>query len=478
MPSKIVKTASEIRDDILRTVSNGLARLGKFLNIGPGTDEYIRAEAFAQFGSVILANVEAAEEAKMPDTAGGEDLNRLLANYDLSRRPAGPSYGFITIVSGGATLVVEGAELSSPQGIIFRVTQGGIYSNGDVIPVGSVDVGAKTNLELGTILKWANPPYSTNPTAELSTAPTGGVDEETDEVARQRLLAHLANPPAAANWSWCTELAISTDPSVQSAFDYPSANGPGTNYITVAAAPSEFSKTRVVPTEKLNSIIIPTIIGEMPVGVETVVQTVTDVPTDVSYKLSIPVSVAGWKDPSPFPQVDGVTYTYVAVTVVTSTTDITIAAPTAPVAGVSRISWIDRSSYTVKEATITSFSGSGPYQLTLNTPFVGIQVGDWIMPASNNLQVYVDAILAYFALMGPGEKTNASAVLPRALRHPLPNESYPNRIDAGMLKALISASDEVQTADFYYRQNTSPSMPATIDDNANILIPNQLGFYL
>lgn len=479
MPLFIFKTKDEIRDDFLRVIRNGLARLQRFINIGPGTDEYIRGEAIGQFGSLVQANLQAAYDAVFADTAAGEDLDRLLRVYDLNRKQAGGSSGRITLQSGSSTLVPVGAQLSSPQGFIFRVTTGGTYSNGDTIPITCVDTGTQTNLPSGTVLKWANPPAYASNTAVLATATSEGVDQESDEGARLRLLSHLAHAPSGGNWSWWKELGEGTDPSVQSVFVYACANGPSTVYLAIVAAPSKFSKSRVIASDKLNSTIIPIILGEATVGIHAVVQTVTDVPTSVSFKLALPVSNAGWKDSAQFPQVDGDTFNHIEVTSVTSSSQFTVEAPTAPVAGVSRIAWIDLTDYTVKEATVSSFvaGGGNSYQLTLDAPFVGVSTGDWIMPAANNLQAYVDAVLAHFALMGPGEKTNQSAVLPMALRKPLPTELYTNRIDAAMLKSLISSSPEVQTADFYYRENISTPMPANITSNPYILIPHRLGFY-
>lgn len=477
--TKITKTQSEIRDDLLRTWKNGAARQNVFLNVGPGTDPYIRAEGIALMASVILNNVEAAEEAKMPDTAIGADLDRLLDQYGLTRRAAAGSTGRVTITCSAATLVPIGSELSSPEGIIFRVTTGGTYSDGDTIPVASVDTGAASNLEEGTILRWSLAPAYTQPTASLSTASSGGVDVESDEVARQRLLSRLRHPPSGANWPWVKDVAENTDPSVQAAFVFSCCNGPGTVYVSVCAAPSTVNKTRVVNSTIMGAIVEPTILGLMPAGVETVVQTVVDVPTDVSFRLSLPKGTsAGYKDNSPWPQIDAGVYDYIAVSVVTDTSHITVVAPTAPTPGVSRICWVDRSEYTVKFATVSSYTGSSPnFALTLDAPLVGVAVGDWIMPASNYAQKYLDAVLNHFALMGPGEKTELAGLLPRAERKPLPAETYPNTVDSPMLKELNDSGTEVQTSDFYYRSSTSALTPASIDTAPNILIPRHIGFY-
>lgn len=480
MAKKIVKTGIEVAEDYRRGMRNGLARIGIDVDLGPETDEYIRSVYIGRTAEAVFNNIEAAEEAKMVDTAGGPDLDRLLNQFGLSRRSAATSTGRITFNASQAALVPVGAELSAPQGIIFRVTQGGTYADGDTIPVESVDTGAAANLPAGTTLKWASPPvYSAN-TAILSTASSGAVDEEVDEVARQRLQYRLAHPPAAGNPAWIKALAESADPSVQVAFVYPCGNGPGTVYVACAAAPSAGNKTRQIDPIKLNSVIIPTVLGSMAAGVETVVQNVNDVPTDVSIKLSLPAGTAnGWKNTAPFPKVNGQSSFYSEVVFVASSSQITITSDVAPSAGVSRISWIDRSDYSVKTATVMTFTPSGDeyYELTLDSPFVGVQTGDWVSPDAANMQTYVNTALEHFSLMGPGERTNAPSLIPRALRKPEPAEAWNHELDDQMLQAINDASEEVRTSSFLHRSSTTPEVPTNINTPVNILIPRRLGFY-
>lgn len=498
--AKITKTPEQIKEDYLRTIKNGLIDIGiANPNISENSDYWVQAVALSDQITTLFNNIEVAADQLMPDTATEADLDRLLAMFGLSRRPAGSATGQLIITTSSPTFVPTNAELINSVGASYQVRTGGTYNNGDIIDIISKDPGTKANLLNGSILTWVSPPFATQSTATVSRAITGGVDAEDDETARARLLSRLAHPPGSGNWQQVAELAESTDPVVQKAFVYPAANGPSTVHIAVAGYPSVASKSRVVDTLKLNAIVIPTILGSLPEYVETVITTVVDVPTDVSINITLPLATGaassnasaqggGWLDATPFPQLSP-TYYYIPVTSATDSTHFSIDSPAgiAPTAGISRIQWINTTDWTVKQATITGFAGVGPYTLTIDTPFVGIQSGDWVFPASVNAQVYLDALLQGFKQMGPGEKTSQVGLLPRATRKPRPSSGYAMSVDSALLKTVINSSEEVETAAFYYRSIgmpvqvftgiVTPAVCTLITDAPNILIPRNIGFY-
>lgn len=502
MATKISKTPAQIRDDFLRTIKNGLVDLGiSDPNVAENSDYYVLGTALADQISAVFNNIEVQSDASFPDTATGTDLDRILEIYGLARRPAGGSSGQIAIVTSADTLVPLGANLTSSTGEVYEVSIGGTYSNGDYIPVDSVDTGIKTNLAVDEVLTWTSPPAYTQSTATVVQALTGGVDEEDDETARARLLTRLQNPPAAGNWQHVAEITEASDPVIQKAFIYQAANGPATIHIAVVGYPSDVSKSRVVSTIKLNSIIIPTVLGNLPEHIETTVTTVVDEPTDCAIQLVIPLAVSstslstgpgtgnGWVNTAPFPAPNGTTHYFCPVSGVTDSTHFTIDSPvnTPPTAGITKIHWIDKTDWTIKQGVITSYTGTGPYNVVIDTPFAGIAVADWIFPATINGQVYLDALLDAFKAMGPGEKTSNLAIFSRASRRPRPQISYPFTLDSSILRGLINSSDEVQTADFWYRSkdppaqvstsSVSPTVPTLITDSPRILIPRNLGFY-
>jgi uncharacterized phage protein gp47/JayE len=499
------KPPLEIRDDLLRVIKNGLQQIGvDEPDVSPGSDHFILATAVADQVSLGFLNADVLFDAAFPDSATGEDLDRLLDQYGLTRREAAGGSGTITLVSSLTTLVPTGTQLVSATGLRYEVTLGGSYSNGSEIPVSAIDTGTATNLGAGSILTWNNTPAFARSTSEVTQAITGGVEAEDDETARARLLARLRNPPGGGNWQQVAEIVEASDPIVQKAFPYPAANGPGTIHVAVTGYPSEVSKSREVANSKVNGIITSYTLGNLPEHADILVTTVNDVPTDVAFRLTLPVSLnsgdvanaadgGGWLDADPFPYIDGTgAFSYAKVSSVSSSTSFTIqfygedATQTDPVAGSTRIQWLDRSTWTVQQATIltsssSSLSDSGAYlysfAVTLDKPFAGIAANDWIFPACLHAQDYVDALLEHFALMGPGEKTNAVTLRRRAFRHPRPSSSWASSVDASMLRKLSNAGDEVLAAEFLYRSTTTPALPSIITDPPNILIPRQLAFY-
>ena len=503
--SPLTMTPDQIRDSFLSVIKNGLFDLGiEDANVSQGSDYWVMAEALGAQMSQLFNYALVVRDAAMPDSATGADLDRQLATFGLTRRVAGGSAGSIKFSTDFTTFVPTGAELTSNSGQRYEVTLGGSYSDGGIIPIAALDVGTATNLEVTEVLTWASAPFGSGPTANLNTALVNGVDAETDEVARARLLELLSNPPAAGNWSWIVRYCEALDPAIMKSFVYPANNGPSTVHVALMAEPAESSKSREIDSIKMSQTLIPNIVGSMPEYVETVVTTVNDVPADVSFEITLPLATptsspitgpgngTGWIDAAPWPQVNGTTHFFCPVTAVFSNQQFTISSPSgiAPSAGVTRISWIDRSTWTVKTARVQSYIGSVQFTLTTDLPFVGISVGDWIFPAAVQMQNYVDAALEAFRQMGPGQKLDIGA-FPIGARKPLQQDSFPSTIAGPMLKYINESGEEVQTTEFYYRSTQTPAVESdstaniilvpqvtsSPGDPPNIFIPRQLGFY-
>lgn len=494
MSSLLIKTPNQILNDMLRTIKCGLIDAGiDNPQLDPGSDFYITCSALANEIAVAMNNVVAQGDNLMPDTATGTDLDRILNTYGLSRRGASVGSGNVILSSTLATLIPTGTQLVSSNGLLYEVTTGGIYNNGDEVPIQSIDSGSQVNLEIDSVLSWVSTPAFASNSAILSSAITGAVDAEDDETARQRLLNRFANPPSLSNWQQVAEICELSDNAIQKSFIYPCANGPSTIHIALSAYPTSTSVSRELSASKLTEVTS-IITAQLPEYVETTITTVVDTDADLTFKLTVPypqgASVSGtgggWIDYNPFPSVPTSTggYCYVSSMTNTKKFQITTYGTAAPVAGVSNISWIDKTNnFKVIKAKVLSFtliSGSNPnvYEVNTDYPFTGLAVGDYIFPALKNGQAYVDAVIKHFALMGPGEKTNVATILPRAYRKPRANNSYPNSMDGNLLKALFNSAAEIESCDYYYRSSTTaPSLPAYIYQAPLIYIPRNIGFY-
>lgn len=488
------KSAEESRDDVLRTIRNGLISRGVANpDVGDGSDYFLQASALGTELESLRAAAVANAESNMDDSATGEDLDRRLALRGMTRRPAGPSNGPIILTASTTTLVVTGAQLKSTSGVTLYVTVGGSYANGATIPVQTLSTGLNTRLTAGTVLRWVSPPAYAASTATVGLGGiTGGVDTEDDETARARLLDRLANPPGGANASQVAGWA-ETVPEVQKAFPYPGCNGPSTCHVAlVGYASVSTSRTRVITDAGLASASA-AVIGEMPEFAEVVTTKTVDVPADVSLGVVIPKAVGGsstgggWLDAIPWPAAQTVSTTitggFCNVSTVTSTTAITVQSLTLPsTASGFSIAWVSPSDFKLYAAKVLSWTstGVGPYavSLVLDTPFVGITTGCAIWPGAVNAQSYVTSVLGSFAGLGPGEKTSAPGLLPRALRRPYTYASWPSALGAQFLRALVESSTEVLDASWITPTTAPvPALPTLITDGPKVWTPRHIGIY-
>lgn len=495
----VVKDSLTIRDDVLRTIKNGLTRRGVDANVSPGSDWFVLATALGNELAVVGANAVVKADEQMPDSAAGEGLSRIADILGLSKQAAGGSVGLVEIVASATSPIPTGQELLDANGLRYRVTVGGNYANGDSVPVEAVDTGAATNKAADDILRWkVSPPFCDEKVTVGAGGLVNGIDAEDDEALRARVLAVFQNPPGSGNWEHCAELAEEADARVQKAFVHPAALGPSTVRIVVTAAPTLTSKDRDVAATVLSGTVTPYVKGKLAEHAHIEVTTVANVECDVAFGLSLPEAPTasppgpggGWVNGTPWPAPDNSTTFKCAVTAVTSTTQFTVDATTTPNAGVTRIAWLSPVDWRLYTALVTSYSGtSGAYVINIDTPFTGIATGNLIWPQCENGRLYCETVLAQFALMGPGEVTSNASALIRGFRHPIPANGWPMALAPHLLNALAKAHEEVLSAQFLYRTALShsvltgssgalsPNVPASISDPPNQFVPKNIAFY-
>lgn len=499
------KTSDQFRDDFLRSIRNALITVAGIPNpnVTYGTDYYILGEAIGKIAELASLNGIASADAQMPDTATGTDLYRIAEIYELALRPAGGSSGSI-VLSSSQTVGITSGQVLVANGLRFQVSTGGTYANGSLVPITSVDTGSATNLPTGTSLVWQSAPNFVAPTALVASPGfSGGIDAETDEGLRARLLSRLQNAPAGGNWSQFQAAASASSTAVQLACVYPAYSGPSTVLVAVAGAPTATSKSREVNSIIVNQTVAPAVQAITFEGVLQTVTTVQDTPINVSIGLALPgyPSTIGWTDATqfPIPVISGGAYStgYCDVTGVTSSKVFNINADssTAPAVGVVvNLCWVSKADWLLHtaQATVTYVSGT-VYQVTLtaaSNPFVSsdptatvIAVGDYVFPAAYNTSTYVTALLNVFATMGPGQIANSVSLISRAARRPLVSSSNPCDLGPSVLKIIDQTGDEVLDVQFLYRQNISSAGPGKCPVTSNvangplILIPKNLAFY-
>jgi Baseplate J-like protein len=523
-----IKSQDDIRDDYLRTWRNMAIQRGiANPNVSEGTEIYLRAQALAQQIYQASVMVPVALNAQMADTAQGDDLVRVATIYmgsDGNLRPAGPSAGpgVLAATVSTAIAIPTGAQLIDASGLAYQVSLGGQYMTGQSIPIESVDTGTQTNLEQGDVLRWVAPPPFVSTTLAIGLGGlTGGVDAETYEGLRARLYDRLQNPPNGVNAAAVNLAAQQASTAVQKSFAYPACNGPSSIHYAVTRAPTATNVGRDVAALVVAQTVIPGVLAAMPEFVEVVGTTVYNYPIDVAFGLSLPAAPTadpagpggGWLDGQPFPTNAASLSPIVPVSSVTSSTVFEFAqVDQLPSVGQS-VCWLSTDDWVLRTAKILAYSGgsgSGPYTnvtVTVDTPFVStlnsipIAVDDMVWPAAVNGGAYVAAALAGFAQLGPYEKTNSAALLPRALRRP--TLGWPSTFGRSFLRSLTNAGPEVDDAEIvalamvptsagswpYAVDAASPApttvtstslvppLPAVITGAPYVIVPNRLGFY-
>jgi len=482
-----VKTAEEIRDDILRTYEAGLLRIGvPNPNVGPGSDLYILAQAIGNQLEVAMANCQVQADNLLPDTATDEAISRWLDIYGLSLREAAGARGSVIFETTATTYVSLYTELVDDIGLRYRVTVAGYYSDNSSIPIEAIDTGADTNHESGDVLRWVSPPPFASQTVTVATGDlTGGVDEETQATAYERLRTFLRNPPSSGNASHVATWAEESSSLVQKAFVYPTTFGPGSNFVSVAGYATDVSKSRQVDGLIVTNTVKPYIEGKGAAPVDVVVSSAVDVPFNLSMALTLPSSPkasppgpgGGWTDGSPWPQLISKTYVSVLASPTPTSTQFAVDAETLPIEGVTQICWLSPTDWKTYQATVTKVTGTaGNCVITIDQAFSGITAGHTISPNAVNAETYFDAIVEHFASLGPGEIFSSTHPrFGRAFRHPPPSQGWPYRVDAQLLKAVVSSSDEVMDASYLYR--TSSAGPSAVAGVPTIYVPNNIAFY-
>jgi hypothetical protein len=218
--------------DILTTALNDYvainAQYGRTIVVDQSTETYARFAAFAQTISTLYYLTDQNIEARMVDSAVGDDLDRLANNRNVYRKGATQSQGYVQFVGASPQVISAASQLIGSNSITYLVATTGLYNPGQNIPVVSLQAGSNTNLEVGELVTWTNQPFNAQPTAPVSLVITGGSDPEDDNSLRARLMAIIQYQPQSGNSSQLINLAANIDPIVQYGFLYSNYNGAGT----------------------------------------------------------------------------------------------------------------------------------------------------------------------------------------------------------------------------------------------------------
>ncbi len=492
MPSSVHDLRARfLRDVRLAAIARGITNPP----IHPGTDWYVLGTGLGNIGLIHYYGVRQAEKNMDVLGATGERLDRIREADGLP--VAQPSSGAGKVEAGvvaGAITVQNGLQFKFPNGLLGKAAGQHLgVTNGSLVSVIAIDTGKDTNLAAGGKIEWVSPPLNLESEAEVSVSNpiTGGLDEETDERKRDRILNKRRHAPAGGNPGDNIAVGLDALATAQYCFVYPAPGGPSSSKLCVVKDidPEKNDWSRVM-LEGGRQIIRTALQADLPPDTARYVCTADEEGADVALNATIPKATAaggngtGWTDATVWPNLVGADNGRVTITV-SASGNITVSANTtvSPIQGQTHIAWwspVDMKFYTA--LIISVAGGAGAWELSPDTPLVDSQndpaaVDDFICPAATNIEAYGKTWRTTMRRMGPGEMTDDANRLPRSLRLPFVEEEWHSELGFKQLDTLTAAHSEMTNVEYGHRSISTPTVPATVDDNPNILVPRHFGVY-
>lgn len=326
-----------------------------------------------------------------------------------------------------------------------------------------VDTGERTNIDVGTEIRWDNPPLGAQPTAAVTELFRGGLDAESDADHQSRLRSRVAHKPGAGNDAHFRGWAREASNAVLDAYVYATALHAGSTLVAITQkrgntlGPLALKATAPLLTI-VRAYLIPPAAAVVPGRTWVVVTTFQETPAAVTLKLTQPKgNSAGWADVVPWPGFLAVGGATAAIQTVTSQTQFrvradgngatsslpggvtSLTAPNAP-----KLMWWNTAKSRFEALNVLSvafFAGSN-YDVVLTAgPATGtLAPGDIISPDMARRETLSLALEQYFDGLGPGEVVaTTDHRFDRAARFPEAIEEAPYRAGQSVITAITDA---------------------------------------
>lgn len=212
-------------------------------------------------------------------TAESQYLNRHGRMWGVIRRPGSFATGEATFNGTNGTLIPADTRVQTDQGVEFAVVDGGTVSGGSVdLEIQAVEPGVDGNLEVTVVLQMVSPIAGVEDEVPLKTATENGVDTESDDDFRDRILQRIQQVPAGGSADDYVRWATSVT-GVKRAWCYPLDDGPGT-VVTVISADHPTDPT---PSASLLTEVEEYIESVRPVTAQQRVASIQDLNQDPGY---------------------------------------------------------------------------------------------------------------------------------------------------------------------------------------------------
>ena len=453
-----------------------------------GSDRYLSSYAYANALGIVFANNRALEDAWMPDTAEGDELKRLCDVHGVVISAGAGASGDVAVVCTGIVTYVAGLECTSDStGKRYRVVTATAINTFGVVSVIGIDTGENTDLAAAEILTWTAPPAGSASTCTVAGAGLQfGVNADSESTSRAKLAKRLSRPQNGGSWAHYVAWAEAATSSVENAYAYPAAQGPGTAHVAYTTVGKRSNNFARAGTTALTNSIVAYVLGLAPEFADTRVTASTEADLSVAFTLTLANPReeggvgGGWinKTTSRWPLKLAAAPATVT-TVTNSTTFILNSVTTLPLAGTTIVHIFDNVSRKVLSAKVVSYTstGGGPYNVTIHTDVAlpTVVAGAYVFPASERASYYADTFMGEIAKLSPGEKTSNALVLPRAYRHPRTVDGFPSAVTTRPLSHMQDTHGEITNANYFSFAGSStftlpiePAVSAAITDPPNV----------
>lgn len=248
----------------------------------------VLAKVIAGAVHLLYGNLVDLSKQIMVDQAEDEWLDRHGIIWGIAKKSSSYASGTVTFYGENGVVIEEETLLQTSEGIEYTTTAdvtiaGGVAS----VSVTAVEAGAAGNFT-GSSVELVSPITGVTSSVDVvSPGFTGGVDEESNDDYRARILARIQRPPmgGTANdyiiWAESDEVSAANG-TVERAWCFPLASGPGTVDVVITA-----SGTSPVAPSGLITDVQAYIDTVKPVTADVTVLTVDDKMVD--FTISIPV---------------------------------------------------------------------------------------------------------------------------------------------------------------------------------------------
>jgi uncharacterized phage protein gp47/JayE len=428
-------------------------------DVSDGTQPFLDASVHADTGQVLYNDASTVADATNISDARGARLDLWGVALGRARAPASGSRGFVVVTTAsGGGLIQQGDEIKEPNsGLRLKCSATAVYTNGQEVPVESIDTGTQTNFAAGTVLQWTAPRPGIGPNAVVfaesdGSGLSGGHPEESDDEYAAALIELRANPPASGNDAEYQH-TVENIPglAVEKCWTYPAINGPGTAAFVFTMRTSAVGDSRV-PNAAQIATALAALTAKEPGDDGIFGATLTESPVAVVYKIDWNDSASDWTDTTTWPPYDASSPVHVtnAVTPTATTFRLTSTSSLAtPVVGNTIAFYNAKGKTFVRKriGAVTVVSANHTWDITCSTSNavsdtsyvpVNLQIAS---PWSDSLPTIVMPTLTYFSKLGPGEQVSP---LPdpglRQRRQPEAPAQWPSALTNRIVEGLFNTN--------------------------------------